>query len=136
MSKKAPLKNYLACTIISVIVLLWACPSFAVDWKALSTNLIEHFKPKILSIEKLDQKSCWAVVLPETSVDDALKLAKEVGEYIKANIPPETNPKPMVRIFVAGKQVAVAVLDGESYRAVQKSEKMDPAMFKGQYRPQ
>ncbi len=117
-------------------IILSPVTGFAIDWKALSTSLIDQFKPKIISIEKLDQKSCWAVVLPETSLDEALDLAKKIGEYIKVNIPPETNPKPMVRIFVAGKQVAVAVLDGDAYRAVKKSENMDPVMFKGQYKPQ
>lgn len=106
-----------------------------IDWKSLSDRLVEQFKPKIVSVEKLDQKSCWVVLLPETSVDAALDMVKMIGEYIKANIPPETNPKPMVRAFVGGKQVAVAILDGQSYRAVKKQEDMDPAMFKGQYRP-
>jgi hypothetical protein len=118
----------------------WTAASSAegpgIDWKALSAGLIEKFKPKIVSIEKLDQKSCWAVLLPDTARDEALRLAKEIGEFIKANIPPATNPQPMVRIFVGGRQVAVAVLDGPAYRAVEKFENMDPTMFKGQYRPQ
>lgn len=135
MMIKPKLKTTMIRSLSFAVVALWSVSVHAIDWKSLAADLVEHFKPKIVSIEKLDQKSCWAVVLPETNIEDALRLAKEIGEYIKGKIPPETNPKPMIRVFVGGKQVAVAILDGSSYRAVRKNENMDPTMFKGQYRP-
>jgi len=129
-----PITKILAAAICGLM--LWGGLAFAIDWKALSVNLVEKFKPRILSIEKLDQKSCWAVLNAETTKDEALKYAKEIGDYLKANLPPETNPKPMVRIFVGGRQTAVAIMEGDSYRAMFKAENMDPLMFKGQYKPQ
>lgn len=107
----------------------------AIDWNTLASDLVDNFKPKIISIEKLDEKSCWAVLLPDTTESDAMQISIKIGEYINGKIPPETTPKPMVRSFVGGKQVAIGIPDGATYRAEKRFENMDPTTFKGQYRP-
>jgi hypothetical protein len=110
--------------------------AIAQDWKALSEKVIEKFDGRIISIEKFDNKTCWAVLNPDTTDEQAIKSAEEIGEFIKKSTAAGKTQKPLVRVFVGEKQVAIAHIKGDKYSGILLVDKsLNPMMFKGQYRP-
>ncbi len=124
-------------------LLLTVTPAFAQkpdasgqDWKKIAGEVMEQFKGKIVSIEKLDLQSCWAMLTPETKDDQAVQLAQDIGTFIKKKMNNAKDLKLMVRVFVNNKQVAIAVLEGDAYKGRLMSQpNLDPSVFKGFFNP-
>ena len=126
-----------------LVMVFTAAPAFSEkadssgqDWKKIGDELMGHFKGKIVSIEKLDMRSCWAVLEPGTTDDQAVKLAEEIGNFIKKETKDMKDLKMMVRVFVKNKQVAIAVLAGDKYKGkLMAQPDLDPSQFKGSFKP-
>lgn len=113
-----------------------AADSSAQSWKKIAEELLATYKGKIVSIEKLDNRSCWAVLATGTSNDEAVKLAEQIGDFIKKSSGDLGSPKVMIRVFINDEQVAIAVLSGEKYAGQLKSQSnLAPSTFKGSYKP-
>lgn len=107
------------------------------DWKHISEELMKHFRGEIVSVEKLDTRSCWAVLAPETKEARAVKLAEQIGDFVKQAAKDFHDFQMMVRVFVQNQQVAIAVLEGDQYKGRPMGQSdLDPSLFKGTFRPQ
>lgn len=85
------------------------------DWKTIADNLIAEYKGKILYIEKLNSKTCRAVLSPGLSDLEAVELAENIGHYIRNSTVGINMATPLVNVFINGKHVAVARPSGVDY---------------------
>ncbi|MBI4843919.1 MAG: hypothetical protein HY809_06300 [Nitrospirae bacterium] len=82
--------------------------SFATDWQNVSASLIRSFEGRITSIKQIDSQACRAVLPPETSGDQAVKLAEDIGNFINNYTGGHTGESPVVYVIVKDKEIAVA----------------------------
>ena len=109
--------------------------AFSHDWKGIAENLIRHYEGKVLSIEQLNESTCWAVLAPDFSEQEAARMARDIGYFIKNATGRTKGETPVVHVFVNKRQVAVARSTGRWYVGKIHIENWDPAFFKGKYRP-
>ena len=78
-------------------------------------GLVLKYKGKIVSIEKLDDITCWAILNYNLSYPDCLQLSKDIGYYIKNT----TGYEPSVHVFQGRIHIAVArpSILGDGYKA-------------------
>jgi len=78
-------------------------------------GLILEYGGKIVSIEKLDDITCWAILNSNLSHADCLQLSENIGYYIKNT----TGYEPSVHVFQGRTHIAVArpTILGEGYKA-------------------
>jgi hypothetical protein len=118
------------CTVLASIQM-----ALARDWKAIAENLIRHYDGKVLSIEQLNESTCWAVLTPDFSEQEAARMARDIGYFIKNATGRTKGETPVVHVFVDKRQVAIARSTGRWYVGKIHIENWDPAFFKGKYRP-
>jgi len=123
------MKKYVALIVITII--LFATCVHAVDWKSLAEDIIIEYQGKIVSIEQLNSSTCWAMLSPRMLNNQAVKVAENIGYYVK-NVTGET---PSVHVFVNGKHIVIARPSGRKYIGQIKIENWNPSAFSGQYRP-
>ena len=126
--------------IVSLVVMLSLVlapiqAAFSHDWKGIAENLIRHYEGKVLSIEQLNESTCWAVLAPDFSEQEAARMARDIGYFIKNATGRTKGETPVVHVFVNKRQVAVARSTGRWYVGKIHIENWDPAFFKGKYRP-
>ena len=109
--------------------------AFSHDWKGIAENLIRHYEGKVLSIEQLNESTCWALLAPDFSEQEAARMARDIGYFIKNATGRTKGETPVVHVFVNKRQVAVARSTGRWYVGKIHIENWDPAFFKGKYRP-
>jgi hypothetical protein len=105
------------------------------DWKVIAENLTRHYEGKVLSIEQLNESTCWAVLAPDFSEQQAARMARDIGYFIKNATGRTKGETPVIHVFVNKRQVAVARSTGRWYVGKIHIENWDPAFFKGKYRP-
>jgi hypothetical protein len=110
-------------------------PAFSYDWKVIAEDLVRHYEGKVLSIEQLNESTCWAVLAPDFSEQQAARMARDLGYFIKNATGRTKGETPVVHVFVDKRQVAVARSTGRWYVGKIHIENWDPAFFKGKYRP-
>ena len=78
-------------------------------------GLVLEFRGKIVSIEKLDDVTCWAILNSNLSHSDCLQLSENIGYYIKDT----TGYEPSVHVFQGRTHIAVArpTILGVGYKA-------------------
>ena len=126
--------------IVSLVVMLSLVlapiqAAFSHDWKGIAENLIRHYEGKVLSIEQLNESTCWALLAPDFSEQEAARMARDIGYFIKNATGRTKGETPVVHVFVNKRQVAVARSTGRWYVGKIHIENWDPAFFKGKYRP-
>ena len=109
--------------------------ALARDWKGIAENLIRHYEGTVLSIEQLNESTCWAVLAPDFSEQEAARMARDIGYFIKNATGRTKGETPVVHVFVNKRQVAIARSTGRWYVGKIHIENWDPAFFKGKYRP-
>ena len=109
--------------------------ALAYDWKVIAEDLMRHYEGKVLSIEQLNESACWAVLAPDFSEQQAARMARDLGYFIKNATGRTKGETPVVHVFVNKRQVAVARSTGRWYVGKIHIENWDPAFFKGKYRP-
>ncbi len=105
------------------------------DWKAIADILVTKFRGRIISIEQLNAKTCWAVLASGTSEFDVEDIAEEIGYHIKAEIGGVKGAPALIHVFVDGKRVAVANLSGENYTSEINVQNWSALELNGKYRP-
>jgi hypothetical protein len=104
------------------------------DWKKLADNIIKDYQGKIISIEKLNSTTCWAVLSPNLSNIQAVEIAENIGYYVR-NSPGITHGiTPSIRVFLRGKHVALA-RPSRKYVGEIDLQDWNPTAFNGKYRP-
>ena len=99
----------LSITVITALLLLLNVEkAFATDWDNVSSSLIRSFEGKVISIEQIDSQTCHAVLSPNTSGSQAVKLAKDIGNFIRNYTGGHSGERPVVYVKVKGKEIAVA----------------------------
>jgi hypothetical protein len=126
--------------IVSLVVMLsmFLAPvqgAFAHDWKGIAEDLIRHYEGKVLSIEQLNGSTCWAILGPDFSDQEAARMARDIGYFIKNATGRTKGETPVVHVFVNKRQVAIAMSTGRWYVGKIHIENWHPAFFKGKYRP-
>jgi hypothetical protein len=78
-------------------------------------GLVLEYRGKIVSIEKLDDTTCWAILNSNLSYSDCLQLSKDIGYYIINT----TGYSPSVHVFRDRTHIAVArpTILGTGYKA-------------------
>ncbi len=109
--------------------------AYAQDWKTLSKNLMNDFKGKIISIEQLNSSTCWAVLSTYLSNLECVKLAENIGYYIRNSTGGIRGQKPSVHVFKGGKHIAIARPSGMQYRGELDIKNWGPSTFGGKYKP-
>jgi hypothetical protein len=109
--------------------------ALARDWKGIAENLIRHYEGNVLSIEQLNESTCWAVLAPDSSDQEAARMARDIGYFIKNATGRTKGETPVVHVFVNKRQVAIARSTGRWYVGKIHIENWDPAFYKGKYRP-
>lgn len=107
----------------------------AYDWKVIAKDLLRHYEGKILTIEQLNESTCWAVLTQDFTEQEAARMARDIGYFIKNATGRTKGETPVVHVFVNKRQVAVARSTGRWYVGKIHIENWDPAFFKGKYRP-
>ena len=107
----------------------------AYDWKVIAEDLLRHYEGKILTIEQLNESTCWAVLTSDFTEQEAARMARDIGYFIKSATGRMKGETPVVHVFVNKRQVAVARSTGRWYVGKIHIENWDPAFFKGKYRP-
>ena len=122
---------------IAVLSLVLAASQGALsyDWKVIAEDLMRHYQGKVLSIEQLNASTCWAVLAPDFSEQQAARIARDLGYFIKNATGRTKGETPVIHVFVNKRQVAVARSTGRWYVGKIYIENWDPAFFKGKYRP-
>ncbi len=105
------------------------------DWKVIAEDLVRHYEGQVLSIEQLNESTCWAVLAPDFPEQEAARMARDIGYFIKNATGRTEGETPIVHVFVNKRQVAVARSTGRWYVGKIHIEDWDPAFFKGKYRP-
>ena len=106
------------------------------DWKALAHDLQAKYEDQILSIEQLNSDTCWVVLSPSLSQQDAARLARDIGYFIQNTTGgPARGEKPEVHVFIDKRQIAVARPCGRWYVGTIHIQKLDPSFYKGKFRP-
>lgn len=129
---------FLSVVFIVSLVLLRNDNSFARDWRTLADNLINEYQGKIICIEQLNSVTCWAVLDPSLSNQQAIKMAEDIGNYIRNSTGGFKGEKPTVHVFKRRKHIAVARpygLYGLEYKGKLDIGTWDPSIFDGKYRP-
>jgi hypothetical protein len=85
------------------------------NWNSISANLIAKFDGKILSINKLDSLTCYAILSSDISNDEAANIAEKIGYYILNATGGKKGGSPPVHVFIDGKHIAVAQPSGMDY---------------------
>jgi hypothetical protein len=107
----------------------------AYDWKVIAKDLVRHYEGKILAIEQLNESTCWAVLTSDFTEQEAARMARDIGYFIKNATGRTKGETPVVQVFVNKRQVAVARSTGRWYVGKIHIENWDPTFFKGKYRP-
>ena len=95
--------------VLGLILGLSSIPSHAVDWNQVANNLMADYHGKIISIKKLNSSSCWIVVSLSLSTAECVKLAENIGYYIRDSTGgPRSGQTPTVRVSQGTQQIAVA----------------------------
>jgi len=102
------MRNFFAALTIGLITIVFLTPAHATDWKKVSADLLADYKGKITAIKKLDSSTCWAVLSPKISYQEAVKLAESIGYYIRNSTGGMQGEKPSVHVFIGNKHIAVA----------------------------
>jgi len=86
-------------------------------------SLVLEYRGKIVSIEKLDDTTCWAILSSDLSHSDCLQVSKDIGYYIKQT----TGYAPSVHVFQGKTHIAVArpTILGAGYKARLDIKKWD-----------
>ena len=109
MTMTLPKKTIWALVVLGLILGFSPVPSHAVDWNQVAKNLMADYKGKIISIEKLNSSSCWIVVSPSLSTAECVKLAENIGYYIRNSTGgPRSGQTPTVHVSQGTQQIAVA----------------------------
>ena len=131
------MKRYLP--IIFIYLTFLYCTQFsytyAQDWKTLSSNLKIDYKGKIISIEQLNSSTCWAVLSSDLSNLECVKVAENIGYYIRNSNGGIRGERPSVHVFKGGSHIAIARPSGMQYVGKLDIENWDPSAFGGKYRP-
>lgn len=131
------MKRYLPVILICFVFLFFiqiSC-AYAQDWKTLSKNLKIDYKGKIISIEQLNSSTCWAVLSSNLSNLECVKIAENIGYYIRNSTGGIRGKTPSVHVFRGGKHIAIARPSGIQYVGKLDIENWDPSAFNGKYRP-
>lgn len=105
------------------------------DWKVLANNLIENYRGKIISVEQLNSSTCWIVVSKQVSIIQCVKMAENVGYFIRNSTGGINGIKPSVHIFKQGKHIAIARPDGLNFKGKLDIQNWSAEAFEGKYRP-
>lgn len=113
--------NMFSITLITAFILLnYNGEASATDWQNVSSSLIRSFDGRIISIEQIDSKICRAVSSPETSGKEAVKLAEDIGDFIKNYTGGHSGENPVVYVIVNGKEIATARFSRMRYTGKQQ----------------
>ena len=107
----------------------------AYEWKVIAEDLLRHYEGKIFTVEQLNESTCWAVLTSDFTEQEAARMARDIGYFIKNATGRMKGETPVVHVFVNKRQVAVARSTGRWYVGKIHIENWDPAFFKGKYRP-
>jgi len=117
MTMTLPKKTMGALVLLGLILGFSPVPSHAVDWNQVAKNLITDYQGKIISIEKLNSSTCWAVVSPSLNPSECVKLAENIGYYIHNSTGgPRSGQQPSVHVFQGTQHIAVARPSGMQYK--------------------
>ena len=112
-----PKKTMGALVVLGLILGLSSIPSQAVDWNQVAKNLMAEYQGKIISIERLNSSSCWIVVSPSLNPSECVKLAENIGYYIRNSTGgPRSGQTPSVHVSQGTQQIAVARPIGMEYK--------------------
>jgi len=125
--------KYLFCVLL--ICLSYATPTLSQEWKAVADNLMADYRGKILSIEQLNHRTCWAVLSPTLSNQDCVEMAENIGFYIRNITGGIRGERPSVHVFKSRKHIATARPDGLNYLSKLSIEDWSAIAFDGQYKP-
>jgi hypothetical protein len=120
--------------VLSVVLALLQ-GALAYEWKVIAEELVRHYDGKVISIEQLNESTCWAVLTPDFTEQGAARMARDIGYFIKNATGRTKGETPIVHVFVNKRQVAVARSTGRWYVGQIHIENWDPAFYKGKYRP-
>ena len=106
-----------ALVLLGLILGFSSVSSHAVDWNQVAKNLIADYQGKNISIEKLNSSSCWAVLSPSLNPSECVKLAENIGYYIRNSTGgPRSGQQPSVHVFQGTQHIAVARPSGMQYK--------------------
>ncbi|NOQ52485.1 MAG: hypothetical protein GQ578_09755, partial [Desulfuromonadaceae bacterium] len=96
--------------LFSILLIYLSCTSTALsqDWKSVAATLKAAYRGKIISVEQLNNRTCWAVLSPSLSNKNCVKEAESIGFYIRNSTGGTRGERPSVHVFKSGKHVAVA----------------------------
>jgi hypothetical protein len=131
------MKRYLSIILVFFAFIFFAqiLDVYAQDWKTLSKNLMIDYKGKIISIEQLNSTTCWAVLSSDLSNLECVKIAENIGFYIRNSTGGINGETPSVHVFKGDKHIAVARPSGMQYVGKLDIKNWDPSAFGGEYRP-
>ena len=121
---------------ITFLFFLQISAAYSQDWKTLSENIKLDFKDKIISIEQLNSSTGWAVLSSDLSNLECVKIAENIGYYIRNSTGgPRSGKTPSIHVSKGGKHIAVARRYGMKYVGKLNLEDWDPSVYNGKYRP-
>lgn len=90
--------------------------AYAQDWSTVAKNLVRDYQGKIISIEELDSSTCWAILAPGLSNIECVKMAENIGYYIRNTTGGVHGKTPSVHVFKGPQRhIAVARPSGMQY---------------------
>ncbi len=110
-------------------------PKGTIDWKKLAGDLKSAYSGKIKSIEQLNSTTCWAVLSGHLTNFNAVKIAENIGYYIRNATGGVNGETPTVRVFKNGKHIAMARPAGMKYVGKVDLQDWGTEAFEGEYRP-
>jgi hypothetical protein len=117
MTMTLPKKTMGALVLLGLILGFSSVSSHAVDWNQVAKNLMADYQGKIISIKKLNSSSCWIVVSPSLNTAECVKLAENIGYYIRNSTGgPRSGQTPTVHVSQGTQQIAVARPSGMQYK--------------------
>lgn len=120
----------------SLLILAGAvCADEQIDWRTLGENLVLDYQGRIISVEQLNWRTCWIILSPDIIYSQAVKIAENIGYYIRNTTGGLKGETPSVHVFINKKHIAVARPQGNKYVGKIQIEDWDPSTFEGEYRP-
>lgn len=131
------MRRYLSLTMICYmfIALSHSTDSYAQDWKAIAENMKIEYRGKIVSIEQLNSSTCWAVLSSSLSNNESIRIAENIGYYIRNSTGGIRGSKPSIHVFKGGRHIAIARPSGMKYVGKLDLADWDTSSFQGEYRP-
>ena len=110
-------------------------PVKTINWTKIADNIIIDYRGKILSVEQLNSTTCWAILNPNITKNQAIKISENLGYYIRNSTGGIDGKTPSVHLFRNDKHIVIARSIGLKYKGEIKINNWSPSVFKGKYKP-